>query len=103
LLNNAAVAEKRSADVGVARIEYQERLTPKEIRAISDQLGDIARALDWANARELAELYDALRLASITTIQRGSLKSRSRLPRRVDTVRVRGVTRTLTTQVRLNR
>jgi hypothetical protein len=28
-----------------------------------DQLGDIARALDRANRRDLAELYDALRLA----------------------------------------
>jgi hypothetical protein len=58
-----------------------ERLTPKEIRSMVDQSGDIARTLDQANRRDLAELYDALRLAVDYTIARGWLKSRSRLPR----------------------
>jgi hypothetical protein len=60
---NAAVAEKRAAEAGLATIEGPGRLTPKEVRAMVDQLGDIGRALDRARPTELAELYDALRLA----------------------------------------
>jgi hypothetical protein len=60
---NAAVAEKRAAEAGLATIERPQRLTPKEVRAMVDQLGDIAQALDRASQKELADLYDALRLA----------------------------------------
>ncbi|WP_328520577.1 recombinase family protein [Kribbella sp. NBC_00359] len=48
---NAAVAEKRAAEAGLATIERPQRLTPKEIRAMVDQLGDIAQALDCASQR----------------------------------------------------
>jgi len=59
---NAELAEKRAAEAGLATIEYPKRLTPREIRAMVDQLGDKGRALDRANRKDLAELYDALRL-----------------------------------------
>ncbi|MGY4765850.1 hypothetical protein ACXC9Q_02900 [Kribbella sp. CWNU-51] len=89
---NAAVAEKRSAEVGLATIEYPERLTSNEIRAMVDQLGDIARALDRANPRELAELYDALRLmVDCDHRTRAAEVSITPAPR-VDSVGVRGGT-----------
>lgn len=51
-----------------------------------DHLGDIPRALDRANPRELAELYDALRLAVDYDHRHGWLKSRPRLSRVVNCV-----------------
>ncbi|WP_405064999.1 hypothetical protein OG558_23895 [Kribbella sp. NBC_01510] len=82
----------RVAEAGLATIEYPERLTPKEIRAMADQLGDIARASDQANRRDLAELYDAPRLA-IDYDHRTRVAEVSITPApRVDSVGVRGDT-----------
>jgi site-specific DNA recombinase len=79
---NAAVAEKRAAEAGLVAIERPERLAPKEVRAMVDQLADVARALDCASRRELADLYDALRLAvDYDHRTRVATVTRSRLPR----------------------
>lgn len=86
----------------MAAIEYPKRLTPKEIRAVVDQLGDIGGVLDRANRENLAELYDALRL-TVEYDHRSRVAEVSITPTpRVDSVRVRGGTRTLTTRVTLN-
>jgi len=94
-----AVAEKRAAEAGLAAIEYPPQLTPKEIRAMIDQLGDIGRVLDRANRRDLAELYDALRLV-VDYDHRMRIAEVSVTPTpRVDSVCVRGGIRTLTTRL----
>ncbi|WP_132210328.1 recombinase family protein [Kribbella steppae] len=89
---NAAAAEKRAAEAGLASIEAPKRLTPKEIRAVVDQLTDVARALDRANRDDLAELYEALRLR-VEYDHRTRVAEVSVTPApRVDSVCVRGGT-----------
>jgi hypothetical protein len=98
---NAAAAEKRAAEAGLATIEHPPRLTPKEIRSMVDQLGDIGQVLDRANPKDLAELYDGLRLA-VDYDHRTRVADVSIMPTpRVDSVCVRGGTRTLTTRLDL--
>jgi hypothetical protein len=75
-----------------------------ELEAIIDGLGDMARALDRAEPEDLAELYAALRLSltyhhaeQIVDVEVDPLADR------VDELRVRGGTRTLTTRLVLQR
>jgi hypothetical protein len=39
------------------------RLSREELEGYVDQLGNVARALDWAEPEELSELYASLRLS----------------------------------------
>lgn len=67
-----------------------------------DQLGDIAQVLDRADRGDLAELYETLRL-TVDHDHRTRLAEVSIAPTpRVDSVRVRGGARSLTTRVDLS-
>jgi len=60
---NAAVAEKRAAQAGMAAVEVTERLTADEVRDMIAELGDMRKVLDRADRGDLADLYKALDLA----------------------------------------
>ncbi|WP_410790969.1 recombinase family protein [Kribbella sp. C-35] len=60
---NAAVAEKRSAEVALAAAPDDSGLSRGDLEAFVDQLGDIGAALDVAEPQELSELYASLRLS----------------------------------------
>ncbi len=60
---NAAVADKRAAQAGMAAVEVTERLTADEFREMIAELGDMRKVLDQADRGDLAELYKALDLA----------------------------------------
>ncbi len=60
---NLAVGEKRAAEAALAAAPREADLSRHEIETIIDGLGDIGRALDRAEAADLAGLYAALRLS----------------------------------------
>ncbi|WP_134004934.1 recombinase family protein [Kribbella sp. VKM Ac-2566] len=60
---NAAAADKRAAESGLKAVDPLPQLTANDIRALVTQLGDMAKALDHADHKDLAELYEALGLA----------------------------------------
>lgn len=99
---NAAVAEKRAAEAGLAAIEPLPKLTAADVRAMIAHLGDMTKALGRANSEDLAQLYQALAL-SISYDHRMRVAEVSITPatHRVSTC-VRGGTRTLTTRLSFN-
>lgn len=60
---NAAVAEKRAAEAGLAEVPQERGLSREDLESYIDQLGDVGRALNTAEPEELSELYSSLRLA----------------------------------------
>jgi len=100
---NLAVAEKRNAEAALAVVPHEPGVSRRELEAIIDGLGDMAQALDRAEPEHLAELYSALRLSltyhhaeQVVDVEVDPLADR------VDKLRVRGGTRTLTTRLTFN-
>ncbi len=99
---NAAVAEKRAAQAGMAAVEVTELLTADEVHDMIAELGDMRKVLDRADRGDLADLYKALDLA-VTFDHRERVAEVFIDPTtHVVKVGVRGGTRTLTTRLQLS-
>jgi hypothetical protein len=76
-------------------------MSREELEGYIDQLGDMARALDRAEPEERSQLYGALRLLVYHHVDQIVDVEVDPLGDRVDKLRVRGATRTLTTRLEL--
>ncbi|TCC30686.1 hypothetical protein [Kribbella speibonae] len=98
---NSAASDKRAAESALAAARDQTGISRAELEAYLDQLGDMT-ALDRAEPEDLAELYASFRL-SLTYNHTEQIVDVEVDPigDRVDKLRVRGGTRTLTTRLEL--
>jgi cysteine sulfinate desulfinase/cysteine desulfurase-like protein len=99
---NAAVAEKRATESWLAAASNERGISRAELEAYVDQLGDMATALISAEPQERSELHASLRF-SLTYHNTEQIIDVEVDPigDRVDKLRVRGGTRTLTTRLDL--
>jgi hypothetical protein len=90
---NAAVAEKRAAESALTTAPRETSLSRQELAVVVDSLGDMTRALERAEPRQLAELYASLRLSmTYHHAERTVDVEVDPLADRVDKLRVRGGT-----------
>jgi hypothetical protein len=90
---NAAVAEKRAAESALTAAPRESSLSRQELAVVVDSLGDMTRALERAEPRQLAELYVSLRLSmTYHHAERALDVEVDPLADRVDKLRVRGGT-----------
>jgi hypothetical protein len=98
---NAAAAEKRAAEAELSAVEVPEQVSGADIREMVHELGEMASALDQADAKDMTSLYEALRLQVDYNHETRSAQVIISPAVRGFSVGVRGGTRTLTTRLEL--